>query len=185
VGQKRNRGVSLATKEFVFMMDDDDYYRPGYLKYHLALFGVSNLPCHVCSTIGVFHLTKMYSMINTPPLNIAPEQRASEATLAFRRSFWEGKQFPEVEIAEGEGFLAGRMEQVMDISWEGIYVSFLHDGSTSSRDTYEGEPNGCHYEFSDRFFQFVTNLASLHSGKKSKLKNPEQIEGQIPEQPNE
>lgn len=168
IGEKRNRGVSLATNEYIFMMDDDDYYKPDYIRHHIGLFAEDTSPCHVCSTIGVFHLTKMYSMINTPPMSIEPEKRISEATLAFRKSFWEERAFPNISMAEGCKFLEGRMSRVLDLNWDSIFLSFLHDKSTSSRDTYKGEPNGCHFGLTDNFFEFVTNLASLHSGKRRK-----------------
>jgi hypothetical protein len=162
IGEKRNIAISLTEDmddSYIMMMDDDDYYRPNYIKNHLILF--KHLPekrCHYCSTIGIFHLTKMYSMINSPPINIAPEKRISEATLFFKKNFWRQRQFPEIQIAEGEGFMENRTNEAIDITWEKIFVSFLHAGSTSSRDTYEGEPNGCHYGFDDNFFLFITNL---------------------------
>lgn len=169
VGQKRNKGVELATSRYVMMMDDDDHYRSNYIQHHMQMFKrIPQKECHVCSTIGVFHLNKMYSMINTPPLNLKPEKRISEATLFFTKSFWEKQKFPEIQIAEGDKFLTGRMEYVLDMSWEHIFVSFIHDKSTSSRDTYKGEPNGCHFGFDDNFFSFVTRLGSLLTNKKMK-----------------
>ena len=169
IGQKRNIGVENSSHKYIFMFDDDDCYRSNYIKYHLALFKEApEKQCHYCSTIGVFHLNKMYSMINSPPMTLAPEERVSEATLVFNKDFWIQQHFPELNIAEGCGFLKGRISKTIDLSWEPIFVSFLHEGSTSSRDTYKGEPNGCHYGFSDKYFEFITSIATLHSGKKYK-----------------
>lgn len=169
IGQKRNRGVELASSRYIMMMDDDDYYRPNYIQHQMRM--MKTLPdkqCHACTTMGIFHINKLYSMINTPPMNIKPEQRISEATLFFTKTFWETQKFPETQIAEGEGFLSGRMDKVLEMNWEHLFVSFLHEKSTSTRDTYEGEPNGCHYGFDDGFFTFITNLGSLLTNKRLK-----------------
>jgi hypothetical protein len=161
IGQKRNLGIGFVNNEneYIMMMDDDDYYKPNYIRSHLELFNLyPERECHYCSTIGVFHLTKMYSMINMPPLNITPEKRLSEATLFFKKSFASRRMFSNNQIAEGELFIKSRINETLEVPWEPIFVSFLHSRTTSSRDTYKGEPNGCHYGLDNNFFLFVTKI---------------------------
>jgi hypothetical protein len=94
---------------------------------------------------------------------LAPCKRVSEATLCFTRQFWEQRNFPnDVHIAEGEGFLADREIDIMEISPKGVIVSFIHNRNLTSRRVPESkEPNGCHYGFSDEYFTLISELGSF------------------------
>jgi hypothetical protein len=108
----------------------------------------------------MYDTTRYISAINTPPLTIGAAQRVSEATLAFTRAFWEARPFPEVSMAEGEGFIVGRETQTVEIPPYGVIVSFIHQGNTSSRRVPADQPaNGCHYGFSDEFYLLVHETA--------------------------
>jgi hypothetical protein len=162
VGAKRNKACEEAPVEatvFV-MMDDDDHYPAGSIAGRIAWMRAMGKECVACATLPMYHCTKYISAINVPPLGLSPAERVSEATLCFTRKFWEARKFPgPVNIAEGEGFLAGRETDVGEIGPEGIIVSFLHGGnSTSRRIPADSEPNGCHYGFSDEFFSYLAGM---------------------------
>ena len=94
--------------------------------------------------------------MNVPPLDLGPAERVSEATLAFTKAFWEERLFPEVSIAEGEGFLTGREAATAEIAPEGVIVSFLHGSNATSRRVPDAEEaNGCHYGFTDEYFLWL------------------------------
>ncbi len=161
VGEKRNRGCAAAGDADVFvMMDDDDHYPKQSVLTRLSwLRARGGLDCVYCSTIPMYHTQKYISAINVPPLDLAPEERVSEASLCFTRDFWNARKFADISVAEGEAFLAGRMEKTQEIPPEGVIVSFLHGGnSTSRRVPAESEPNGCHYGFSDEYFGYLCGL---------------------------
>jgi hypothetical protein len=162
VGAKRNKACEEAPADasvFV-MMDDDDHYPSMSIRGRLAWLKASGKDCVYCSTLPMYHCNKYISAINVPPLNLSPAERISEATLCFTRKFWESRKFPgPVSIAEGEGFVVGREQETAEIGPEGIIVSFLHGGnSTSRRIPKETEPNGCHYGFTDEFFTYLSGL---------------------------
>jgi len=162
IGAKRNRACEAAPAEatvFV-MMDDDDHYPAGSIAGRVSWLRTSGAGCVYCSTLPMYHCGKYISAINVPPLDLAPEERVSEATLCFTRAFWEARQFPgPVSIAEGEAFLEGRSAETVEIPPSGIIVSFLHGGnSTSRRVPTETEPNGCHYGFDDEFFTYLSKM---------------------------
>lgn len=162
VGAKRNKACEEAPAEatvFV-MMDDDDHYPAGSIAGRIAWMRAMGKECVACATLPMYHCTKYISAINVPPLGLSPAERVSEATLCFTRKFWEARKFPgPVNVAEGEGFLAGRETEVGEIGPEGIIVSFLHGGnSTSRRIPADSEPNGCHYGFSDEFFSYLAGM---------------------------
>ena len=160
VGEKRNRGCAAAGDATVFvMMDDDDHYPKQSILSRISWLRGTGSECVYCSTIPMYHTQKYISAINVPPLDLAPEERVSEASLCFTRDFWSARTFADISVAEGEAFLAGRMEKTQEIPPEGIIVSFLHGGnSTSRRVPAESEPNGCHYGFSDEYFTYLCGL---------------------------
>ena len=164
IGAKRNRGCEAApaTATVFVMMDDDDHYPPGSIAARVAWLTASGKGCVYCSTLPMYDCKRYISAINVPPLDLAPEERVSEASLAFTRGFWEARKFPaSVMMAEGEGFLSGRVGETVEIPPEGILVSFLHGANATSRRVPDSsEPNGCHYGFEDEFFAYISGLAT-------------------------
>lgn len=162
IGEKRNKACEEAPAEasIFMMMDDDDHYPEGSIAGRVAWLKATGKECVYCATLPMYHCGKYISAINVPPLYLAPAERVSEATLCFTRNFWNKQKFPgPVSVAEGEGFLAGREHEAAEIGPEGIIVSFLHGGnSTSRRIPKETEPNGCHYGFTDEFFTYLSDL---------------------------
>lgn len=109
IGQKRNFGVEQATHDYIAFMDDDDYYYPlsiyarigVLLKYpQFDLVGVCNLDIYDVAN-------DFCAKINGPYI--------SEASMAFRKKFWQNKKFPEKFNTLGEGypFTKGRRQQIV------------------------------------------------------------------------
>jgi hypothetical protein len=159
VGAKRNKGCAAAIAagaEVLMMMDDDDHYPKSSVEARATYMSLLKSACVYCARIPMYDCRKFISAMNVPPLTLGPAERVSEASLAFTRGFWEERAFPEVSIAEGEGFLAGREKATAEIAPEGILVSFLHGAnSTSRRVPDSSEANGCHYGFDDEFFLWL------------------------------
>lgn len=166
IGEKRNRGcqaaltANSATSVFAFMDDDDHYPKASLIMRTLWLLNSKKRAVY-CSTLPMYDITKYISAINVPPLNLAPCKRVSEASMCFKRSFWEERKFPnDISVAEGEAFLQGRENDTMEIPPEGVIVSFLHGkNSTSRRVPEQKEANGCHYGFSDAYFTMISQIA--------------------------
>jgi hypothetical protein len=163
LGDKRNRACAAApTEATVFVnMDDDDHYPAKSIVARVAWLAGTGAGCVYCSTLPMYDCKNYISAVNVPPLDLSPAERVSEASLAFTRPFWSARKFPAaVSIAEGEGFLEGRISETVEIAPEGIIVSFLHGGNATSRRVPSSyEPNGCHYGFDDDFFAYISGLA--------------------------
>jgi hypothetical protein len=165
IGEKRNKGCAAALafhneiSVFAFM-DDDDHYPPDSLTRRVSWLMSSGNGAVACSVLPMYDLRHYISAMNVPPLDLAPNQRVSEATLCFTRKFWEEGRFPATSVAEGEEFLKDRHWK--EIPPDGIIVSFLHGkNSTSRRIPDTKEPNGCHYGFTDEYFTMIHQIASL------------------------
>lgn len=160
VGEKRNRGIRAGAArgaEVFVMMDDDDHYPKSSIQARVSYLKLLGSACVYCATIPMYDCQRYISAMNTPPLDLGPAERVSEATLAFTRKFWEERPFAAISMAEGEAFLAGRESAATEIPPDGIIVSFIHGGNASSRRVPEKqEPNGCHFGFDDDYFTYVS-----------------------------
>jgi hypothetical protein len=162
IGEKRNLGCAAADRASVFvMMDDDDHYPKSSIIARTTWMRAFGVGCVYCATLPMYDCKNYISAINVPPLNLSPAERVSEASLAFTRAFWEARRFPSsVSVAEGTGFLSGRVTETSEIPPEGVIVSFLHGlNFTSRRVPDSSEPNGCHYGFEDEYFEYLSGLA--------------------------
>lgn len=140
IGEKRNIAVEHASHDIILFMDDDDHYPVTSFRRRVAWLtrgtkcgktGQANIVC--CTTLALYDLIKGTSAVNVPPFDIPFSQRISEATLTFRKSAWEERRFSHVSIAEGESWMDGREDQVIEIPPQQIIVAFSHGSNQSSR----------------------------------------------------
>jgi len=165
IGYKRNLGVERATHNVILFMDDDDHYPETSFRRRVAW--LTKHPWKpqavACSTIACYDLVKGVSAVNTPPWDLAPAKRISEATLTFYKSFWEQKKFPHTNVSEGEEFLTGRESALLDIPPQQILVAFSHQGNSSGRripSTEEVKP-GCFWGFPKEYTIWIHKLAGI------------------------
>jgi hypothetical protein len=166
VAEKRNIGVAKATAEIVLMMDDDDHYPATSFRRRVAwLTQHSWKPkAVVATTIACYDLVKGISAVNVPPMNLPLGQRVSEATLTFYKSWWLERKFPTVvQVGEGEEFITGREQDVLEIPPQQIIVAFSHGKNVSSRRIPSGAEvkPGCFWGFPKEFLMFVHGLAGV------------------------
>jgi len=167
IGAKRNAAVEAASEdaEIFVCMDDDDHYPKDSVAKRVAWFkrelpaGKAQSQIVYCSVIAMYDLTRYISAMNVPELELGAAERVSEATLAFTREAWTTKPFPDVNMAEGFGFLEDREAISVEIPTKDVIVSFIHRGNSSSRRMpKDQEPNGCHYGFPDEYFRYVHKI---------------------------
>lgn len=167
IGQKRNELVKLASHDILVHMDDDDYYPPNSVLERVSALLSLNVDCVFSSTLPMYDPERFTSAMNVPPIHLPGEQRVSEATLCYRRDFWQERGF-EGHIGEGTGFLSGRIGRCRDIDPTNVIVTMLHAKNTSSRRMPEGtkDHNGCHFGLSDDLFVLVGQLGYVTSMEK-------------------
>ena len=160
IGMKRNMAVNWASGKVIVCMDDDDYYPPNSVRLRVDMMMQTNKHCVSCSAIANFNICRMISMINVPPYDMSYEKRVSEASMAFYRTFWENRRFETRDVcSEGEMFIKGRTEKVLDTDWQGIIISLRHSGNMTNRNEMTEEPNGWHFgKIDDQLFLFLTGL---------------------------
>lgn len=167
VGEKRNIGIQAASHEWIHFMDDDDHYPPTSFRRRMAWLLKSKIgkksPRVIgCTTIALYDLKQGVSAVNVPPIRLPLSQRISEATLSFHRSLWEERKFPEISVAEGESWIEGREEEMVEIPPQQIIVAFTHGQNQSSRRL--PPPNQspvCFWNFPKEYLVFIHGLVGV------------------------
>lgn len=175
IGYKRNLGVERASNDIILFMDDDDHYPETSFRRRVAWLTKHPWKPKVvaCSTIACYDLVKGVSAVNTPPWELSPAERISEATLTFYKSFWEERKFPQVNMAEGEEFLRGRERDLIDMPPQQILVAFSHQGNSSGRriPTTEDMKPGCFWGFPKEYLIWIHKLAGIEVEEEKEVKN--------------
>ena len=171
IGEKRNIAVDKASHDIVLFMDDDDHYPVVSFRLRVAWLLKGRKPTMkddaadavCCTTIAMYDLLRGVSAVNVPPMELPFCQRISEATLTFHKSFWVDRHFPNVSMAEGEEWIRGREERVLEIPPQHIVVAFTHQGNQSSRriPPKDNQPPSCFWGFSRDYLQFIHGLAGV------------------------
>jgi hypothetical protein len=169
IGEKRNCAISHATNDIILFMDDDDHYPVTSFRRRVAWLtkgakgGVKGAAQIVCSTtLALYDLRTGVSAVNVPPFDIPFAQRISEATLTFKKGAWLERRFPDVSISEGEEWITGREEQVLEIPPQQIIVAFSHGANQSSRRIPpSGQTPSCFWGFPKEYLIFVHELVGV------------------------
>ena len=169
IGEKRNLGVENASNDIILFMDDDDHYPETSFRRRVAwltkgtkrgVIGQANIAC--CTTLALYDLKRGISAVNVPPYDIPFAQRISEATLTFRKSAWLERKFSDVSLAEGEDWISGREEQVIEIPPQQIIVAFSHGANQSSRRIPPTDQKpACFWHFPQEYLVFIHGLVGV------------------------
>jgi hypothetical protein len=177
IGEKRNHAIEHASNDIILFMDDDDHYPETSFRRRVAWLnkgtkrgetGKANIAC--CTTLALYDLKFGTSAVNVPPFDIPFSQRISEATLTFRKSAWTERKFSDVSIAEGESWISGREDQVIEIPPQQIIVAFSHGNNQSSRriPPSENKP-ACFWGFPREYLIFIHGLAGVQVEEDKKV----------------
>lgn len=169
IGEKRNIAIENASNDIILFMDDDDHYPETSFRRRVAWLtkgttrgktGGANIAC--CTTIALYDLKRGTSAVNVPPYDIPMAQRISEATLTFKKSAWIERKFPDVSIAEGESWISGREDQVIEMPPQQIIVAFSHGGNQSSRRIPPSDTKpACFWGFPKEYLVFIHGLVDV------------------------
>lgn len=180
IGEKRNHAIENASNDIILFMDDDDHYPETSFRRRVAWLtkgtkrgqtGNANIAC--CTTLALYDLKRGISAVNVPPYDIPFAQRISEATLTFKKSAWNERKFPNVSLAEGEEWIAGREDQVIEIPPQQIIVAFSHGNNQSSRRIPPTDQKpACFWGFPKEYLVFIHGLVDvqIEDDKKTKSK---------------
>jgi hypothetical protein len=161
IGYKRNRAVKAATNTICLNMDDDDVYpetsfrrRVGWLLKHPEAKVVG------CTMIAMYDLQQGISAVNTPPWTLSQNQRVSEASFCFYRSYALDHPFPDIQMSEGEGFIPSD-QRFLEIPPQQILVALNHGTNTSTRVIAGRAQTGCFWGWDKQFIIWLHSLVGV------------------------
>jgi len=169
IGEKRNHGIENASNDIILFMDDDDHYpetsfrrRVAWLTKGTKRGESSKATIACCTTLALYDLKRGISAVNVPPYDIPFSQRISEATLTFYKSAWIERKFSDISIAEGEDWISGRENQVIEILPQQIIVAFSHGNNQSTRriPPTDQQPS-CFWGFPKEYLIFIHGLVDI------------------------
>jgi hypothetical protein len=169
IGEKRNHAIENASNDIILFMDDDDHYPETSFRRRVAWLtkgtkcgktGEAAIAC--CTTLALYDLIRGISAVNVPPYDIPFAQRISEATLTFRKSAWAERKFPNVSISEGEDWISGREDQVIEMPPQQIIVAFSHNSNQSTRRIPPSDQKpACFWGFPKEYLVFIHGLVGV------------------------
>jgi glycosyltransferase involved in cell wall biosynthesis len=134
VGSKRNIACASARGEFIIHWDDDDWYPADRIRRQLGalravraeICGTSTLYYHDAAAVRAWRY--QYSSGGRPWV--------AGNTLAYRKSWWAGHPFPEIQVGEDSRFVwAAPAGAVCDLAAPELCVARIHGGNTCRKQT--------------------------------------------------
>lgn len=128
MGQKRNLCVQNCSHDLIISMDDDDYYPPESIISRVkCLIKYPNIGCVGCNQIGCYDLVNQTSSLASDGQHFF-----SEASMGFRRSFWEQRPFFDSDQrGEGKYFLQYRQQELLNIPFQFVITAINHHSNLS------------------------------------------------------
>ena len=127
IADKRNKAISYVSNDIniIAHMDDDDYYYPHSL-YSRAnlLMARDNISFDLvgCSNYGIINCT-------TGNGYLLKTKNIAEASMCYRKSFWQERKFYEHINGEGYAFLKNRRSRVLDMPFEFNFIALNHQNN--------------------------------------------------------
>ena len=135
IGSKRNLLCSRAKGEFIAHFDTDDIYFPGYIEYSIKLMLDNNK-----NATGTSDMIFLYKDGQTGSMRNALLSMANEATLVYRKSFWNRGNFSTQQSNEGIRFLEGRHWEIGHSDINKVMICLCHDENTVDKNVWRKQP---------------------------------------------
>ena len=155
IGKKRNMAVEIAQGEVIMFMDDDDIYFEKSLE-RIKKFDNQTINCLYSRDIMCYNPENYIG-------DVLKDSEVSEATLMFRKSFWQDRKFNElINGSEGIEFIKNR--ETLDLKAENMIVALQHNSNTSSRVIENTKSNRIFgdYIFKNMLKDFIIPRATTH-----------------------
>ena len=177
IGNKRNTSIKLAKYDYIVFMDDDDYYFPESIMVRIKIMLKYNKQCVGCSSIGNYNLIN-----NQSTLSSDGDKYLTEGSLAFKRKFWEDRQFNNEDfISEFKYFQSHRQNEMINIPFQFVIISLTHNnnttGTTRNHNNFSEWLNNNKENYSDLFgfFDIETQIFMNDLRKSLGIQNRQEL----------
>ena len=131
LGAKRNFACEQSCGAIIAHWDDDDWYPPWRLARQVEALATGDAIITGSSTV-FFHDASacrawLYQYAGADPYLVG-------STLAYRRAYWQYRQFPAIAVCEDVDFVRfARSQSLRDLREPSLCVASIHGGNTSPR----------------------------------------------------
>ncbi len=152
IPEMRNLCNSYATGQIIVHLDDDDYYPENSVLTRVKLLmKYPDIHCVGSSQIGVYNIQENKSTICTDGI-----LSISEASMAYRKQFWDVQHFDIADNNGGEyrGLINSRLQCVMDVPYSFTIIALKHNKNYTKgtkQMTNVAQKDGKEYNFYDEW----------------------------------
>jgi len=135
IGEKRNLLASKCKGTYIAHMDTDDVYFPSYIQHSIGILEKENK-----NAIGTSDMIFIYPDGKTGYMRNPLLSMANEATLVYKKTFWEEKQFSHQQSSEAIHFLKGRHWQIAHSDIYKVMICICHSSNTVDKNIWKKSP---------------------------------------------
>ena len=135
IGEKRNLLVSKAKGFYIAHMDTDDVYLPSYIEHSIGV-----LEGQKKDVVGTSDMMFIYPDGKTGAMRNPLLSMANEATLVYKKTFWNEKGFGETQSSEAIPFLKGRHWQTGHSEIKKVMICICHSTNTVDKNVWKTCP---------------------------------------------
>jgi len=135
IGQKRNLLASKCKGIYIAHMDTDDVYLPSYIEHSISI-----LETQKKDAVGTSDMIFIYPDGKTGAMRNPLLSMANEATLVYKKSFWNEKKFGETQSSEAIPFLQGRHWQTAHSQIKKVMICICHSTNTVDKNVWKNCP---------------------------------------------
>jgi glycosyltransferase involved in cell wall biosynthesis len=132
VGAMRNLACEKARGEFILHWDDDDWYPSWRVRAQVRAMVDSGADLCGSSRVTYFDPARDQAWEYRYPSSKEPWVAGN--TLAYRKSFWRGHKFLDIQVAEDLRFVwSSKQKTIADLADPGLCVATVHSTNTSRK----------------------------------------------------
>ena len=135
IGQKRNLLVSKCKGDYIAHMDTDDVYLPTYIEHSISIMKLKKK-----NVVGTSDMIFIYPDGKTGSMRNPFLSMANEATLVYKKTFWDEKYFGETQSSEAIPFLRGRHWQIAHSEIDKVMICICHSTNTVDKNIWKKCP---------------------------------------------
>jgi glycosyltransferase involved in cell wall biosynthesis len=132
IGQKRNLLASKCKGVYIAHMDTDDIYLPSYIEHSISV-----LESQKKDAIGTSDMMFIYPDGKAGSMRNPLLSMANEATLVYKKTFWDEKHFGETQSSEAIYFLQGRHWQIAHSDIKKVMICICHSTNTVDKNVWK------------------------------------------------
>jgi glycosyltransferase involved in cell wall biosynthesis len=136
IGQKRNLLASKCKGMYIAHMDTDDVYLPTYIEHSISI-----LENQKKDAVGTSDMVFIYPDGKTGSMRNPLLSMANEATLVYKKTFWDEKPFAESQSSEAVYFLKGRHWQTGHSDIKKVMICICHSTNTVDKNIWKTCPD--------------------------------------------